>query len=389
MMRGSPSPSVSGKPFVWLCAAMLVVALAGCSGGSLIESKKVDYKSAGSLPPLEIPPDLTVPTRDERFAVPDTTPRGTATYSAYSAERVGQRPATAVDILPQSDALRLERSGTQRWLVVKGNADALWPSVKEFWQELGFLVSLELPDAGIMETDWAENRAKIPQDVIRNTLGKVLDQLWSTSERDKFRTRLERGLAAGTTEIYISHRGMVELFVSEGKDRTMWQPRPPDPELEAEMLRRLMVKLGVQEDKARAVLAEGPKIERANLRRGADGSASLDLQETFDRAWRRVGLALDRVGFTVVDRDRSQGVYFVRYVDPEADNKTKASEGFLSKLAFWRSDKSDAISTSAQYRVHVTSTGDSSTIQVLTAEGGVDRSPTAGKILSLLHDQLK
>jgi outer membrane protein assembly factor BamC len=363
--------------------------LAGC-GGSIFESKKIEYKSAGKLPPLEVPPDLTQPTRDDRYTVPDVTPKGSATYSAYAGDRGGQaRASTSQDVLPQVDKMRIERSGTQRWLVVQGTPDALWPGIKQFWQDLGFLVNIDLPEAGVMETDWAENRAKIPQDFIRRTIGKVFDDVYSTPERDKFRTRLEKGSQSDTTEIYISHRGMYEVYTDERKGETRWQPREPDPELEAEMLRRLMVRLGADEERAKTLVADaGAKDEKAKLSRAKDGSGTLELLEPFDRAWRRVGLALDRVGFTVEDRDRSQGLYFVRYVDPEVDNQRKGDEkSFLSKLAFWRS-KSDA-DKSPQYRIFVKTAGDTSSVQVLTREGGVDNSETSKKILGLLYEQLK
>lgn len=371
------------KPFYLLAIS---VVLAGCSSMS-IETKKIDYKSAGKLPPLEIPPDLTSPNRDERYAVPDISPRGTATFSAYSSERTGTKEAAAQEVLPQIDKMRVERAGSQRWLVVSGTPDKVWPTLKEFWQELGFIVNLELPDAGIMETDWAENRAKLPQDMIRATLGKFLDQVYSTPERDKFRTRLEKGAEEGTTEIYISHRGMYEVYANESQDRTVWQPRPADPELEAEMLRRLMVRLGTEENRSKTLMAaESRKEERAKLIRPAGGAGSLQLQEAFDRSWRRVGLALDRVGFTVEDRDRTKGLYFVRYVDPETGSTKKSDGGFLSKLKFWDSGKPAA---NQQFRILVEGDGGESTVKILTREGGVDNTETARKILSLLHDQLK
>ena len=381
------------RSFSLLAATLLLLgALAGCSGNILPESKKIEYKSAGKLPPLEIPPDLTQQSRDERYAVPDVaTGKGSATFSAYSSERAGQaRTTTAQDLLPQVDKMRIERSGTQRWLVVAGSPDKLWPGVKEFWQELGFLVNVEVPEAGIMETDWAENRAKLPQDIIRGTIGKVFDSLYSTAERDKFRTRLEKGAEPGTVEIYISHRGMYEVYVNEGKSETRWQPRPADPELEAEMLRRLMVRLGVDESRAKTMVAAEQRQERAKLSRATDGAGALLLEEAFDRAWRRVGLALDRVGFTVEDRDRSQGLYFVRYVDPEIDGKKKDDDkGFLSKLMFWKGGAGDKPNQAAQYRIHVKTAGESTTVQVLTREGGVDRSDISKRILGLLYEQLK
>jgi outer membrane protein assembly factor BamC len=248
---------------------------------------------------------------------------------------------------------------------------------------------VEVPEAGIMETDWAENRAKLPQDVIRGTVGKLFDSLYSTPERDKFRTRLEKGAEPGTVEIYISHRGMYEIYVNEGKSETKWQPRPADPELEAEMLRRLMVRLGVDESRAKTMVAAEQRQDRARMSRATDGAGALLLEEAFDRSWRRVGLALDRVGFTVEDRDRSQGLYFVRYVDPDVDGKKKDEDkGMLSKLMFWKGSAADK-PAQAQYRIQVKTTGETTTVQVLTREGGIDRSETSKRILGLLYEQLK
>jgi outer membrane protein assembly factor BamC len=375
----------------WLksCAwgAVLAVAAAGCADLN-IESRKIDYKSASAnrVPTLEIPPDLTSPVRDDRFVVPDTGGgRGTATYSAYSGERTqtaqAQRPS---EVLPEVDKVRVEHLGNERWLVVKDPPDKLWGEIKDFWQELGFLIQLDLPEAGVMETDWAENRARIDDDFLRRWLGKVIDSLYSTAERDKFRTRLEPGSEPGTTEVYISHRGMYEVYISEAKDTTRWQPRDPDPELEAEMLRRLMVRLGSEEQRAQILLAEAKSrpAERARLE-NVDDSGRVTVQESFDRAWRRIGLALDRVGFTVEDRDRSQGLYFVRYVDPESET---SDPGLLSKLAFWKPAPPDP---QIRYRVHVADDGTRTLVRVLTAEGGADRSETGKKILTLLFEQLK
>ena len=366
----------------------LSLALAGCST-SLFESKRIDYKSAKQMPQtLEIPPDLTAPTRDDRFAVPDVSPRGVATFSAYNADRSAQPSAAAAgDVLATPDTMRIERAGSQRWLVVAGVPEQLWPEIKDFWLELGFILNVDSPEIGVMETDWAEDRAKIPQDFIRSTLGKVLDGMFSTPERDKFRTRLEQGKDAGTVEIYISHRGMMEIYPTEAKDSTIWQPRPADPELEAEMLRRLMVRLGAEEARADAALTSVPTEERARITAGSDGQVSLSMEEPFDRAWRRVGLALDRIGFTVEDRDRAQGLYFVRYVDPDADNKSP-SKGFLSRLAFWRSDDKP-VQGGSEYRLHVQGQGEDSRVTVLTREGGADTSDTAKRILGLLQNELR
>lgn len=372
-------------------ALVLLMGLAGCSNNSLFESKRIDYQSARTVErPLEIPPDLTGPTRDDRFAVPDVAPRGVATFSAYESDRA-ERPQgfrSQSEVLTEVENMRIERAGSQRWLVVRGNADELWPQVREFWMELGFVLDTDQPTIGVMETDWAEDRAKIPQDFIRRTLGRVLDGMFSTSERDKFRTRFEEG-DGGMVEIYVSHRGMEEVYSSTEKDSTVWQPREADPELEAEMLRRLMVHLGAEERRAEALLASTPeRDDRAALRTLSDGRAGLVLEESFDRAWRRVGLALDRIGFTVQDRDRSQGLYYVRYIDPDADVESGRSEGVLSRLAFWRSN--DAPDPhGGEYRIRVGTEGRNAVVTVPDGEGGEDTSATARRILSLLQEQLR
>jgi outer membrane protein assembly factor BamC len=368
--------------FAALAAAL---ALSGC--GSAFDSAKVDYKSEKKLPPLEVPPDLSTPARDERYQIPDSDKAaGATTLSAYNAERKATAKPGTTGILPEIDKIRIERTASERWLVVPEPPEKVWPVVKEFWQDMGFLIRTEVPEAGVMETDWAENRAKVGQDGIRNALNSFLIGAYGTGERDKFRTRLERGALPDTTEIYISHRGVSEVYVNQYHDSTVWQARPPDPGLEAEFLRRLMVRFGVDESRAKAQLAVVQTDAKAKLVNTESGGGSIELAEPFDRAWRRVGLVLDRVGFTVEDRDRSKGFYFVRYVDPEADAVNKTNDSFLAKLMFWR-DAPDP--KTEQYRVFVKDLRDSSEVQVLNKEGGPDTSDTARKILSLLQQQLK
>lgn len=370
--------------------ALALASLAGCgSVSSLLEPDRIDYKSAGKAPTLEVPPDLTQLQRENRYAIPDAS-KGTATASGYNLVQ-GTKPTASTTIAPNAlPEMRIERAGSQRWLVVKQTPEALWPQLKDFWQDSGFLINLESPESGVMETDWAENRAKIPQDMIRNTLGRVLDSLYSTGERDKFRTRVERG-ADGTTEIYISHRGAQEVLVGQQKDGTVWTPRPSDPELEADFLGRLMARLGAEGNRAKAAVANAPAQQsRAKLVKAVGGNY-VEVDEGFDRAWRRVGLALDRVGFTVEDRDRSKGTYFVRYVDQgqDAQGKPTAEKGFIAKLFSFGSSNDDKVKTAQRYRVSVKESGSTSQVAVLNNEGRAETSQTGDKILSLLSEQLK
>jgi outer membrane protein assembly factor BamC len=360
----------------------MALSLAACT--TVFESDKVDYKGASKAAPLDVPPDLTQLQKDNRYAIPDG--RGVATASSFQQPQgtpaAGAVPADRIGPV-SNDKVRVERAGNHRWLVVRETPEQLWPQLKEFWRDSGFTVEAESPATGTMETNWVENRAKIPQDFIRRTIGKVFDSAYSTGERDKFRTRLER-LPDGSTEIYISHRGAEEVLTGANKELTQWSPRANDPGLEAEFLGRLMARLtGATSVKvAQTTVANAPAAPQHSKLLGD----KVEVDEGFDRAWRRVGLALDRVGFTVEDRDRVQGVYFVRYVDPEKADK----EGFWSKLLSLGAS-SDKAKEAQRYRVLVKAAPGASVseVSVQNNDGKADASATGAKILKLINDELK
>ena len=364
-----------------LAVALLLssMVLSGCSTiNDTLIGEKIDYKSAAKKgPSLDVPPDLSQLTRDNRYAVPGVA----VTANTFQSDRANRAAQVGVAASSVGD-VRIERSGNQRWLVVNRPADKLWEPVREFWKTSGFQLAIEQQDLGIIETDFAENRAKLPQDFIRNTLGRVLETLYSTGERDKFRTRLER-TASGGTEIFISHRGMIEVVTatSSSSTSTVWQARPADPELEAEFLRRLMVQLGVSPDQSKALIAVDAARQTSRIET-VNNQQVLVVDDSFDRAWRRVGLGLDRTGFTVEDRDRSKGLYFVRYVAPLSDNK---SSGFFGKLF---SSKS-ATPSPLKYQIVLTAKGDMTSVTVLNAEGKPDTTGNAQRIFKVLADDLK
>jgi len=378
-------------------AALLVLAvgLAGCESMNLSSlSKRLDYKSASSTPTLEVPPDLTKPAFDDRYSV--TTASGVAARDAT-------RPKQS-DLLPTNADARVARAGNERWLVVKATPEEAWNVVKQFWTDNGFVIATEQPALGVMETDWAENRADAPNDLFRKYVGKYVDILYDTYKRDKFRTRIERGTEAGTTEIYVSHRGMEQVPTAMIDNRYgagfKWAVMPADPNLEAEMLSRLMLRFGAQApvtasgEPSRAAVASiagtAGAADRARLETGVDGP-KLFVDDPFDRAWRRVGLALDRTGFTVVDRDRSSGLYYVRYADPESDMSKKDKEkGFLAKLFDFKNIfNKDEKDKPEQYRIKVVEAAPQSVVSVQDTTGNPEKSQTGEKILALLKDQLK
>lgn len=367
--------NVSLVPFKRTATLLALAAL--LSGCSALEEDKVNYKSAVKAPTLEVPPDLTQLRKESRFAIESTS----ATASGF--QSAGAR---VVDTGTAANALgnaKIERQGNQRWLVVAMPADKVWEPLREFWTSNGFRLVTDSPELGIMETDWAENRAKIPQDFLRRTLGKVLDSFYSTGERDKFRTRVERN-SQGGIEIYIVHRGMAENYTSTQKDQTIWQPRPNDPELEIEFLRRLMVKLGSSPETAKGAVASVNAITPAGAQVVLiQGQPTITLNDTLERAWRRTGVALDRSGFTVEDRDRSGGVYFVRYVAP---GKSTEAPGFFSRLF---SNKKE-LAQLDRYRVSVSAmSAEQSILRILNAEGQPASSQDAQRILNSIAAQLR
>lgn len=357
--------------------ASLLLWLVGCSTlEQVLPMKKVDYKTSHTLPPLEVPPSLSTPTTSGL-------PVGATSYSEYMQSQTGDRSGN-VRVLPSFDQITVKGEGDKRWLVANAQPDALWNNIRTFWTQAGFKLVMENPSLGIMETNWAENRADITDGPIRRLLGKVLDGLYSAATRDRFRVRLDYDVENKKTEIFIIHRGMEEIVegsVDEGAG-TRWRQRDNDPELEIEMLRSLMIYLGVNADQAANRLSEKQAVViRAQLINKND-ELTLIVTDSFSRTWRRTGIALDRVGFAVEDRDRSQGVYFVRYRDPFQD---EAEQGFLEKWLPWGGSET----TQQNYQIHLSTEAATTRIEILNETGQVDHSSTAVRILKLLEEQLK
>jgi outer membrane protein assembly factor BamC len=363
-----------------LSGAAIVLVLTACT--TTFDNNKVDYKSQGKVAPsLEVPPDLTQILKNSQAVVPTS---GAANASAFQigtgAVVAATGNATAANVMGD---VRVVREGTQRWLVVDRPSEKLWDEVKKFWQDSGLTIVVDQPNVGIMETEWSENRAKIPQDGLRKWLGGILSNVYSTNELDKYRTRMER-TSTGGTEIYISHRGMVEDFVTKDQPELKWKPRPVDPELEVEFLKRLMVRLGGAPDTAKAALDRPTAIATATARAKviADGTqSSLVVNDVFDQAWRRVGLSLDRTNFTVEDRDRSKGIYFVRYVEPNAE---KNAPGFFARM--FGAKASDPLQ---KYQILVTAQANQTKVVVASSAGVVLNTADAKNILKVLADDLQ
>ncbi|MFM1978105.1 MAG: hypothetical protein RLZZ151_620 [Pseudomonadota bacterium] len=418
------------KPII--LAGLVSLTMTGCESIPFLDTTP-DYKSAGRSRPLEVPPDLTSISANDTYTVP-----GSTTYSSYSQQ--GETPAEKEKILPTPDNVKLERAGSQRWLVVQAPPEKVWPVIREFWSELGFAVRVENTDTGVMETEWVDP-SSLTKDDKGNYLDKFqgwLDKLNTLQNRQKFRTRIDRGSSEGETEIFMSHRSVTETpddgkikvrttlgeidqgYAPKNNKRTKDEEVRADAEdLDAELLRRLMVRLGIEEKSSKNIMAAGNATTRAKLSQAGDGILNLSVNDEFDRAWRRVGLALDRVGFVVEDKNRANGVYFVRYTDIEVDIAPQKKKGVMDSLKFWEDDKpekkpevvednnksvtslSDKLQfwkapeksvsdPSKQYRVKVEESGDQgSKISIVDKEGNLNKSSTANRIINLLYEQLR
>jgi len=393
-------PPVKSAPRLALgCTAL--AALMFVSGCTVFSRDGVDYKGAAAKTrPLEIPPDLTQLAREGRFQSTGGVVSAAAAATAQpGGAATGATPASATVALQSTADIRIERRGTQRWLVVDRTPEALWPQLREFWERNGFTLNIDSAATGVMETNWQENRAKLPSDAIRNTLGRVLGNLWDSGERDLYRTRLERGEKG--SEIFISHRGLSEEYSGPQREQTVWRSRPADPELEAEMLARLMVALSPRSagattagaGPASATAAASPAVAatRSTIAAVPDAPArarllengqALEVDETFDRAWRRVGLALDRGGFTVEDRDRANGLYYVRYADPALAGKEEPN--FFQRLF-----GAETPQVAVRYRVALKADAGKTTVRVLTSAGAAEAGENGKRIAALLVNELR
>jgi outer membrane protein assembly factor BamC len=359
-----------------------VGALGACSFdlGDAVD-RRVDYKASQTGNPLEVPPDLTSTTNDDALIVPEISSAGSASLSDYSSERTGSgRLSGRENVLQEPDAITIERDGVRRWLVVQQSSDVLWPRIKRFWTTNGFALEKDDPRIGIMETEWLENRADIPDGPVRAVLRRFLDFAYAAPTRDKFRVRLDR--VGSNTEVYLTHYGVEEVFTGRD-DNVQWQSRPRDPELEAEMLNRLMVHLGATERRAEAELARGAEPQqgpRTRIVDTSDGYRALIIAENYDRAWRLVGLALDGSNFIVEDQDRSQGLYLV---EQQAD-ESQERPGLLGSLLFWRDSEPNA--QGDRYQIRLADRGEQTAVVVQTLDGQPENTQVSQQILQSIRE---
>ena len=367
---------------------LLSCMLTACSssGGYFTDQEKAYRSQRQAVDNLEVPPDLSSSAISDEMEIPTGS---SASYSDYSSGQAGGAKGVSTlagsQVLPEFEGIEVKRDGNQRWLKISASPADVWFKVVEFWRKNGLLLVEQDPAIGVMTTDWLESRSDVKQGALTEFFRKAFDSIYSSATRDRFRVRLEHGEEPGTTELFLTHRGLVEELVKDTggqADTTYWTPRPNEPETEAAMLRSLMLHLGVSQEKADQSLAKPATKEERSRLITTEQQVELIINERFARAWRITGVALDRVGFAVEDRNRSDGIYYVRYKALEEQKK----KGFFSKLAFWRDD--DDLDDN-QYQVKLTELGDATQVSVNNQLGERQNSKTAVRLLTLLHEQIQ
>lgn len=368
------------------CLVGLLTTLSACQSvkETLSGENAIDYKSVVRTDPLSIPPDLTQAAADPRYRAPAT---GVTTLSQFqsmgNADQRGSSALTRVEVLPAYPGIEVKRDGNVRWLVVDSPPSALFPKIEEFWYENGFNLEVIDPKAGIMITNWAENRAKIPESWIRQLLGSFLQTAYDSGQRDKFRTIFERD-GNNRTAIYVSHEHMVEVRMGIQEDQVRWERGREDPGLNAAMLARMMVFLGESSEQARSKMMDAKPEQQApavvNL---INTEARFVIEDGFDQSWRRVGLALDSGNFAVEDRDRSAGDFFVRYVDTDT-GQTRQEPSFFAKLF-----GAEAPPPAKLYRINLQSEGSRTVVRVFDNNNVQDTSATGKRMLTVLSERMQ
>ncbi len=440
-----PLSRFSSIPDVLACCCAVLL-LAGCVSSvdpAAIDYRSQESQTSAAL---WIPPDMAGPVSSNdtgNTVVAPSSDQRSITWSAYQRKaHVSSGPALTT---PKNDqnaqpnsAIYLKRKGAQYWLVVKGQSpEELLPRIQKFWLEQGFelenakqsdaLGNMPRPESEVIETQWRNMPASVNTGFIRSNVSKIFNTAYVTRQKNKYRTRLQadastpsvkytepterNALGASSTLIFVSQTALQEVRTGPTKEISQWKPAPSDPFAQSLYLQRLMKALREQESLPAQAVAEktvetgilvsedgalrGVKSDDASQKIGhskkavkaasatEQGPSLFILNQSFDRAWFEIGMALERLNFTVEDLDRTKGLYYVRYVDPH--DQSIARQGFWSQLFHGRKEKK-----ARPYALNVRAIEDERTqIAVLTSAGVVDHSLQAKRIIRLLDSAVR
>jgi outer membrane protein assembly factor BamC len=352
-----------------------VLVLSACQALDFDVGDRIDYKNNKSVNALEVPPDLSAPDYDPTYS---TVPGGSVSAAALAR---GEARSDSRAVLPANAGIQIMHDGNVRWLQVNAPAEAVWPKLQEFWRVMGMDIKRDEPRVGIMETDWAENKAEIPLDFIRKALGKAFEGMYDAGSRDRFKIRLERP-STGATNVYLSHERAEEHVSGTG---TKWEYKPSKPELEGEMLNRLMIFMqGGDASKNAAPIPEAALSSvPVAMTQLEGGYPALMVGGGANDVWVRTGIMLGRIGLSIEDQQRAKGVYIATY---QGDTGRNEKQGLFTRM--FKSDR-DVMKIGGHYQVMIADAGNRSVITVGDADGTPLKAGAAQGILERLKAEFE
>lgn len=354
----------------------LIAVTYGCQND--LDMRYLDASVGG---PLELPPDLTLVQSESNFELPEV-------FAGDDADARDRIP-----VLAKVESLRVEGSENLYWLSVEEPVDSLYRQVKNFWASEGYRLTLDEPVIGVMQTEWILKEVGTSQDK-RNWLERLFSKEDLSATQDQFRTRIER-IQQGKSRIYVAHRGAEYNYVLDTSDRGLipdeddnnWRLRQPDPELEIEMLSRLMVYLGLQRVQVDQKMANIKLFQpRAFLKLNADeNSPFLIVKDPYQIAWNRIHHNLERMNFEIAESVYKSGLVdvvgiFVVNLDVEDSNK----RGGLFSLSSASEPETRQIALILSEETH-----ELTRVEIEDIVGELDTSPEGSRFLNLLYQQIK
>jgi len=275
----------------------------------------INYYSDKSVNSLEIPPDLTRPSYEKSFRLEDLGSKSTVNLVNLSDNIIEDNQMPVLKIPTE---ISVKKSGDRRWLVVSKSSDTVWNLARQFIKEQGLRIKEQNKLTGIIETDYSENKAVLPDEslnVIRAMFQKALQARYSLPTIDKFRFRIEP-LGNDKTQVFLSMSSMREVVTDSGKDHqnTIWQDTDKDRIIETEMLYRLMVFLGGEKAKAREKIIEAIDESKVvvNILEGIKGYTKLRFNLNSQDTWDNVSWALDELNVEIEDKDYKEKSFYIR-----------------------------------------------------------------------------
>ena len=235
------------------------------------------------------------------------------------------RPAPLTALPSQGDTVRIQRLGNENWALVAVAPGQLWPQVRAFLTSSNIGVVSSNAYAGLIDTGYVT--------------------LTDRNLPARFRFRVDTGVQRNTSELHVLQQD--HTAVDEP-----WPEVSDNPELEQAMLRNVaqFIVNSVEAASVSMIVDQSMgSVDRINIE-NIENSTRIRLGLPFNRAWASLNKALPESGFVIDDKNRSEGIFYVTFVDQQAEEDS----GWFKWLK--RGEKEKQPFLGKQYLVKVVST---------------------------------